>query len=877
MEEEDKCSVPFVRVCEFLEVLSNLKGIHKRKKLIDFFGKSNVSNFFPIVRLMVPSYDMERGQYGLKERTLGKYYSELLSLPKKETEALTNFKDPKKQLPGCPAGGFVEVLAFVLKGRVGQTQNLSVEQVNNLLDELANALDKNSKKKVLAKLIRSMNDVEQKWLAKIILKDMKLGTHEKVLQSFHEKALEIFYNTNNLRAVFTKLKDKQDLTGLQLFTLGQPIRPMLAGRKPYQELKKILINQEVMIETKFDGERIQCHFMSDGNVKFFSRNAVDYTYLYGKSLRDLMLEHVHGVKACILDGELIVWDLQNNCAASFGQNKTVALEDTPGKCLCYVVFDILYIETGEGQTHDLMPRPLHERKVILENTVSEVPNRLQKVKYAQVKGSKAVFDIFNQAVQKNEEGIIIKRVDSPYIPDDRSTLWLKLKSDYFDGLSDSLDLLVVGGYYGSGFRTGGESEHDHITVFLTAAVSKIDLKDPKKSKFIPVTKVGTGYSIPELNELRRRLKDSWRPFRQSPDYWPIWKPGAGERPDYYIADPSKSVVLEVKAAEIVPSDKFPSGLTLRFPKVQKIRYDKNWDQVMTYSELQNIVESFRRGFTEVPRPAERQVEEPRKRKRKISEPKGQVMPSFAETDTSKVTAVSRIFNNCVFYIASHTGYDKQHLETLVVKNGGRRVQNYVSGTTHIIASDPSPIRVSNLIERYDLDIIHPEWLVESDKAQEVLELRPRFMVHASTYTQAKFQNEFTSYGDSIHIPYRSAKELFEITSNYPKDQLPGIVNYMGAEWWKSLPSPVSETIHSLRAYKLLGLVFYINNANPVLFEGKDCWREILELRIQAHGGEVAPFFCDRVTHILNLSGTSNFGTRVKVVDSKWLDNALHEI
>lgn len=83
-----------------------------------------------------------------------------------------------------------------------------------------------------------------------------------------------------------------------------------------------------------------------------------------------------------------------------------------------------------------------------------------------------------------------------------------MKSDYFEGLSDTLDFLIVGGYYGSGYRTGDGDEFDHITVFLLASPSKIELKDPKKSRFVPITKVGTGYSIPELGELRRKLRDN---------------------------------------------------------------------------------------------------------------------------------------------------------------------------------------------------------------------------------------------------------------------------------------------------------------------------------------------------------------------------------
>ena len=324
---EDHCSVPFSKFAEFLDTLAGVrKHTQKTQVLQEFFELSHVQNFFPLVRLMLPAFDMERSQYGLKESTLAKLYAELLSLPDREKEALKYYKNPQKALPGCPAGSFSEVLQFVLRNRVGDNSCLSIADVNRELDELANSLSKDDKKKVLAGLLQRTNAAEQKWLTKIVLKDLKLGSNEKILKCFHPRALELFYNTNSLRQVFTRLKDKGTDLGLQLFQLHTPIRPMLAGRKVYDELKKLLISLEVYVETKFDGERIQCHLSADGQVSFFTRNANNYTYLYGPKMRDYMLQAVTGgIQSIILDGEMIVWDTTLGKPAPFGQNKPVAL------------------------------------------------------------------------------------------------------------------------------------------------------------------------------------------------------------------------------------------------------------------------------------------------------------------------------------------------------------------------------------------------------------------------------------------------------------------------------------------------------------------------------------------------------------------------
>jgi ATP-dependent DNA ligase len=55
---------------------------------------------------------------------------------------------------------------------------------------------------------------------------------------------------------------------------------------------------------------------------------------------------------------------------------------------------------------------------------------------------------FQIALERNEEGIILKDMNSFYHPSTRSADWIKMKGDYFHGLSDNLDVLIIGGYFG---------------------------------------------------------------------------------------------------------------------------------------------------------------------------------------------------------------------------------------------------------------------------------------------------------------------------------------------------------------------------------------------------------------------------------------------
>jgi DNA ligase-4 len=849
----DQCAVPFTKLCGLLERLQAAKGKSKKTLLKDFFDKSRVPNFFPVVRLIVPGLDLERAPYGLKERGLAKMYAELLVLPHKEKEALLHFKDPSKQLPGTAAGNIISVLESVLRNRAGDSAGLTVEEVNRLLDELAEAPDNDTKKRVLSSVVRSMNSSEQSWMARIILKDMKIGTNESILKAYHDRAYEIYSNTNNLREVFTKLQDRSLQLGTRLFSLHQPIRPMLAGRKSYQELKRVLGSRPVYVETKFDGERIQCHFERFGDIRFFTRNANDYTQLYGAKMRDLLLDAVVGVDACILDGEMIVWDALAQTPLAFGHNKTVAnAEESSTQHLCYMVFDLLYMRTSDGQEHDLMGRPLSDRKELLKSLLREVPNRLQPTAYAEVQGAKAVFDAFNLAVERNEEGLIVKAKDSPYVPDDRSDAWLKLKSDYIDNIGDSLDLLVVGGYYGSGFRakTGGEN-FEHITTFLCAVSSKVDVKAPKRSKFIPFCKVGTGYSLAQLQELRTKLKPQWRRFTSSPDYWPAWSPPAKDRPDFYIEDPSKSVVLELKGAEIVDSDSFPSACVLRFPRVQNIRYDKPWNETMTYQELRELVDSFRRKI-----PTVTVLDEAPKRKRELRprtrSSRGDVLESFRDTDTSSLQAASGLFNNFEFLVLQSK--QKEAIERLIVQYGGTKVQNWCPSTTHVIADSSDSLRVRSFIDRNDVTVFRSKWVVDCTEQGELLAVKPQYLLSASSDLKASMQGKFTSYGDSFVMKYSTVHDYLDVARQFPPDRLSACIQALGPQWISRLPQEALACIKRVKAFKLLSFNIYIPclESDDQLVKGRDLLREVLTLRVQAHGGQCSHMLTDYTTHSMLL-------------------------
>ena len=75
-----------------------------------------------------------------------------------------------------------------------------------------------------------------------------------------------------------------------------------------------------------------------------------------------------------------------------------------------------------------------------------------------------------------------------------------------------------------------------------------------------------------------------------------WKPAAQDRPDLVLNDLEQSVVLEVKASELMVSEAFPTKCTLRFPRVLKIRYDKSWNDAMKRDQLEKLISDFQQNL-----------------------------------------------------------------------------------------------------------------------------------------------------------------------------------------------------------------------------------------------------------------------------------------
>ncbi|KAG5496807.1 hypothetical protein JIQ42_03641 [Leishmania sp. Namibia] len=346
---------------------------------------------------------------------------------------------------------------------------------------------------------------------------------------------------------------------------GLPVKPQLAC--PTSGITVILDRlqgKRFTSEYKYDGERAQIHYEKESGFHIFSRNSETHTGKYPDVIS--MLPNVFDadeVQSFIIDSEVVAVHPVTGALQAFQVlqhrgRRNIAEEDVSIP-VCVFVFDILYFN-GEPQ----LKKTLQQRRELLWRFIRPFPPKLSFATYLDSDNVEEVQKFLEKSIADGCEGLMVKTLEEEanYTPAKRSHYWLKLKKDYMDGVTDTLDLVPIAAFYGKGKRTGV------FGGFLLACF------DPKADEYQSICKIGTGFQDDELEKLTQSLK----PFvvHDKPRYYRT----GGEEPDVWLAE---AQVWEVKAADLsvspvhqaavglVDPDK---GIALRFPRYMRQREDK---------------------------------------------------------------------------------------------------------------------------------------------------------------------------------------------------------------------------------------------------------------------------------------------------------------
>ncbi|XP_037325990.2 DNA ligase 4 isoform X2 [Pungitius pungitius] len=879
--------VPFLHLCNTLEKIQKSKLRPEKSKILGDFIESwrkfhsalhkdnpkTNDSFYSAMRLIVPSFERDRMAYGIKENMLAKLYIDVLGLPKNGPEAnkLLNYRAPTTSQG--EAGDFAGMAYFVLKKRCTSPGTLSIKEVNDFLDSVAinNAgKQKDLVKKSLLHLITQSSALEQKWLIRMILKDMKLGiSKETVLQVFHPDAAELYNVSTDLKKVCQQLHSPSVSLSEVSIGLFSAFKPMLAAVANIRNVEKQMGNGPFYIQTKLDGERIQLH--KDGDVyKYFSRNAFEYTQQFGGSpLQGSLTPHIHNafkghVVNCILDGEMMAYNPTTETFMQKGSKFDIKrlMEDSELQT-CFCVFDVLLVNDQK-----LGRETLRKRHETLQTVFTPVKGRLHLVPKADARTMHEVVNALNDAIDGREEGIMVKDPMSLYKPDKRGEGWLKIKPEYVDGLMDELDLLIVGGYWGKGKRGG-------ILSHFLCAVAEAPKLGEMPSVFHTLCRIGSGYTMKELYDLGLKLAKHWRVYRKNDP--PASILCGTEKPEVYI-EPCNSVIIQVRAAEIVGSDMYKTNCTLRFPRIEKIRDDKAWHQCMTLAELDQF-----RGKASG-KLASRHLcidgDEPQKKKRKLAaKPKKAVgiIDHFKPQDLSGVTKETDMFEDVEFCILNGTeDHPKAELEKGVARCGGFVVQNPGRDTWCVIAGAEN-VRVKNLVSSDQHDVVWASWLLDCLARKEVVPWQPRHMIHMSPSTREHFAKEYDSYGDS-YFADTDEQQLREVFGRMSGADLSAVASASQVEQrygWEDLCTSM------FRPYRVY-VDRYAEIGDPRTALATSCL-EIRALEFRYHGGTVTESLEEGVSHVIITEETRLLGLRTlrrcfrkkfKIVRDSWVTDSI---
>jgi DNA ligase-1 len=430
---------------------------------------------------------------------------------------------------------------------------LSVADVDAALTTLAATTGAGSvaaRRRVLDELFRRATVDEADLLRRLMLGEMRQGALAGLMADAVARAADVpvalvrraamLSGDLGSTAAAALASGAQALEAVGL-TVGRPVLPMLAAT-PADVAEALGHTGEASVEWKLDGARVQVH--RDGErVGIFTRNLNDVTH---RLPRVVAVALALPCERVVLDGEVVGVDddarpqaFQHTMSA-FGREDAVGA----GEGLVVAFFDLLHLDGS-----DLLDEPLAARRDRLDALVGElaVPRIVTTV-------PATAQTFLDDALDRGQEGVMVKALDSTYDAGRRGGSWRKVKP------VRTLDLVVLAAEWGHGRRQGWLSN------------LHLGARDPGGA-FVMVGKTFKGLTdelltwqtaaLLEREVERRGIEVHVRP----------------------------ELVVEIALDGVQASTRYPGGVALRFARVRAYRPDKGPSDADTIETVRQLLPS----------------------------------------------------------------------------------------------------------------------------------------------------------------------------------------------------------------------------------------------------------------------------------------------
>ncbi|KAK9353433.1 hypothetical protein V1523DRAFT_411060 [Lipomyces doorenjongii] len=489
---------------------------------------------------------------------------------------------------------------------------------------------------LLRPILVRLQSYEIKWLIRIIEKDMQpvILPVEVCLQALHF-ALPLLQSFHSDIAVAVKLLFKEPydaflpmpepiMTKLPQYidgvlswlkpTLGVPVRiPSCYKARKFSEVQTQCNFEVSWAETKYDGERMQIHLSVDPPfIKIFSKSGRESTddraRVHGAIKKALRILDCSGNsstafrQSVILEAELVVFDEEELRIAEFhrisdhvnraGVRINAASDPSRNhEHLMAVFFDVLSVDSTS-----LLSQPYEYRRSVLESLVSEIPgvSMLAQRQCVNLKDLDALKRVFNSIVNQGEEGIVVKRASGTYIGacmGQRHQQWVKVKRDYIAGIGDTADFAIVGAGVDTSRIKERRLDTGCVTTFFVGclrnkeAVKRFSAR-PMFEALFAVTYGLDKQKLERINKIVRTFAKAYDENTAVPEYDLHTQKYMKCAMTVYFPNPP---VFEILCAGF---DK-PAGngfYVMRWPRVVKVHFDRDWLESTGFDELQNMAE-----------------------------------------------------------------------------------------------------------------------------------------------------------------------------------------------------------------------------------------------------------------------------------------------